>query len=160
MTKLHISTTINNKPKKFLCAPNKTILDILHNQLNLTSSKKNYNSGDYSTCSITLNKTLVCSCLILAAKAENKEITTIKGITESEHLHPLQQHFLKKTALQCSICTPNMLITTKALLNENPNPTETKVQFWLTGNLCQYTNYNKIIHAILDTTAEIQKAAQ
>ncbi|MEP4886409.1 MAG: (2Fe-2S)-binding protein, partial [Alphaproteobacteria bacterium] len=139
MAKLHISTTINGEPEEFLCTPDETMLDVLRNQLDLTGAKEGCGSGDCGACSITLDGTLVCSCLMLAAEAEGKAITTIEGMAEGETLHPLQQKFLEEAALQCGICTPGMLIAAKALLDENPDPTETEVRFWLAGNLCRCT---------------------
>lgn len=159
MAKLHISTTINGEPEEFLCAPDETMLDVLRNQLDLTGAKEGCGSGDCGACSITLDGTLVCSCLMLAAEAEGKQITTIEGMAEGETLHPLQQKFLEDAALQCGICTPGMLVAAKALLDENPDPTETEVRFWLAGNLCRCTGYDKIIRAVLDTAAEMRETA-
>jgi carbon-monoxide dehydrogenase small subunit len=159
MAKLHISTTINGEPEEFLCAPNETMLDVLRNKLSLTGAKEGCGSGDCGACSITLDGTLVCSCLMLAAEAEGKQITTIEGMAQGETLHPLQQKFLEDAALQCGICTPGMLIAAKALLDENPDPTETEVRFWLAGNLCRCTGYDKIIRAVLDTAAEMRETA-
>ena len=159
MAKLHITTTINGEPEEFLCTPDETMLDVLRNQLDLTGAKEGCGSGDCGACSITLDGTLVCSCLMLAAEAEGKEITTIEGMAEGEALHPLQQKFLEEAALQCGICTPGMLVAAKALLDENPDPTETEVRFWLAGNLCRCTGYDKIIRAVLDTAAEMRGAA-
>ena len=159
MAKLHISTTINGEPEEFLCAPGETMLDVLRNRLSLTGAKEGCGSGDCGACSITLDGTLVCSCLMLAAEAEGKEITTIEGMAEGETLHPLQQKFLEEAALQCGICTPGMLVAAKALLDENPNPSETEVRFWLAGNLCRCTGYDKIIRAVLDTAADMRGAS-
>ena len=160
MAKLHISTTINGEPEEFLCAPDETMLDVLRNRLSLTGSKEGCGSGDCGACSITLDGTLVCSCLMLAAEAEGKAITTIEGMAKGETLHPLQQKFLEEAALQCGICTPGMLVAAKALLDENPNPSETEVRFWLAGNLCRCTGYDKIVRAVLDTAADMREAAQ
>jgi len=160
MAKLHITTTINGEPEEFLCTPEETMLDVLRNQLALTGSKEGCGSGDCGACSITLDGTLVCSCLMLAAEAEGKEITTIEGMAEGETLHPLQQKFLEEAALQCGICTPGMLVAAKALLDENPDPTETEVRFWLAGNLCRCTGYDKIVRAVMDTAQEMREAAK
>tara|TARA_A100001037_G_scaffold192166_1_gene171925 strand:- start:402 stop:884 length:483 start_codon:yes stop_codon:yes gene_type:complete len=160
MAKLHITTTINGEPEEFLCTPKETMLDVLRNQLALTGSKEGCGSGDCGACSITLDGTLVCSCLMLAAEAEGKEITTIEGMAEGETLHPLQQKFLEEAALQCGICTPGMLVAAKALLDENPDPTETEVRFWLAGNLCRCTGYDKIVRAVMDTAQEMREAAK
>ncbi|MGB0570940.1 MAG: (2Fe-2S)-binding protein [Alphaproteobacteria bacterium] len=159
MAKLHITTTINGEPEEFLCTPDETMLDVLRNQLDLTGAKEGCGSGDCGACSITLDGTLVCACLMLAAEAEGKAITTIEGMAEGEKLHPLQQKFLEEAALQCGICTPGMLVAARALLDENPDPTETEVRFWLAGNLCRCTGYDKIIRAVLDTAAEMRGAA-
>ena len=160
MAKLHISTTINGEPEEFLCAPDETMLDVLRNQLDLTGAKEGCGSGDCGACSITLDDTLVCSCLMLAAEAEGSEIRTIEGMAEGETLHPLQQKFLEMAALQCGICTPGVLVASKALLEQNPNPSETEVRFWLAGNLCRCTGYDKIVRAVLETAADMQEASR
>ncbi|MDA0787243.1 MAG: (2Fe-2S)-binding protein [Proteobacteria bacterium] len=159
MAKLHISTTINGEPEEFLCTADETMLDVLRNQLDLTGAKEGCGSGDCGACSITLDGTLVCSCLMLAAEAEGKQITTIEGMANGETLHPLQQKFLEEAALQCGICTPGMLVAAKALLDENPDPSETEVRFWLAGNLCRCTGYDKIVRAVLDTAADMREAS-
>jgi carbon-monoxide dehydrogenase small subunit len=159
MAKMHISTTINGEPTEYLCEPNDTMLDVLRNELNMTGSKEGCGSGDCGSCSITLDDRLVCSCLMLAAEANGAKIETIEGMAEGEKLHPLQQKFLESAALQCGICTPGMLIAAKSLLEENPDPTETEVRYWLAGNLCRCTGYDKIIRAVLDTAADMRGAA-
>ncbi|MAQ55949.1 MAG: ferredoxin [Rhodospirillales bacterium] len=159
MAKMHVSTTINGEPEEFLCEPNETMLDVLRDRLNLTGSKEGCGSGDCGACSIMLNDTLVCSCLMLGAEAEGAEIKTIEGMADGLSLHPLQQKFLESAALQCGICTPGMLVAAKALLDENPDPTETEVRFWLAGNLCRCTGYDKIVRAVLDTAEEIRGKA-
>jgi carbon-monoxide dehydrogenase small subunit len=159
MAKLHVSTTVNGEPEEFLCEPDDTMLDVLRNRLGLTGSKEGCGSGDCGACSITLDGTLVCACLMLAAEAEGAEIGTIEGMAEGETLHPLQQNFLEMAALQCGICTPGMLIAAKALLDENPDPSETEVRFWLAGNLCRCTGYDKIVRAVLHTAAEMREAS-
>ena len=160
MAKIHVTTTINGEPEEFLCDPAETMLDVLRNRLGLTGAKEGCATGDCGACSITLDGTLVCSCLMLAAEAEGHEIGTIEGMADGETLHPLQQKFLEMAALQCGICTPGVLIAAKALLEENPDPTETEVRFWLAGNLCRCTGYDKIIRAVMDTAAEMREAAQ
>ena len=160
MAKLHISTTINGEPEEFLCEYDETMLDVLRNRLGLTGSKEGCASGDCGACSITLNGRLVCACLMLGAEAEGAEIGTIEGMAVGETLHPLQQNFLEMAALQCGICTPGVLIAAKALLDENPDPTETEVRFWLAGNLCRCTGYDKIVRAVLSTAQQIRETAQ
>ena len=160
MAKLHISTTINGEPTEYLCAPDETMLDVLRNGLGLTGSKEGCGSGDCGACSITMDGRLVCACLVLAAEAEGSEIETIEGMADGEALHPLQQKFLEMAALQCGICTPGMLVAAKALLEQNADPSETEVRYWLAGNLCRCTGYDKIVRAVLDTAAEMREAAQ
>ena len=160
MSKIHVTTTINGEPEEFLCDPAETMLDVLRNRLGLTGAKEGCATGDCGACSITLDGTLVCSCLMLAAEAEGHEIGTIEGMADGETLHPLQQKFLEMAALQCGICTPGFLVAAKALLEKNPDPTETEVRFWLAGNLCRCTGYDKIIRAVMDTAAEMREAAQ
>ena len=160
MAKLHVSTTINGEPEEFLCEPDETMLDVLRNRLGLTGSKEGCGSGDCGACSNTLDGTLVCACLMLAAEADGAEIGTIEGMATGETLHPLQQNFLEMAALQCGICTPGVLIAAKALLEENPDPTETEVRFWLAGNLCRCTGYDKIVRAVLHTAAELRETSQ
>lgn len=160
MTKIHVTTTINGEPEEFLCDPNETMLDALRNRLGLTGAKEGCATGDCGACSITLDGTLVCACLMLAAESDGHEITTIEGMADGENLHPLQTRFLESAALQCGICTPGFLVAAKALLDENPDPTETEVRFWLAGNLCRCTGYDKIIRAVMDTAAEMREAAQ
>ena len=160
MAKRHVTTTINGEPTEFLCEAYDTMLDVLRRQLGLTGSKEGCATGDCGACSITLNGRLVCSCLMLAAEAEGNEVGTIEGMAEGENLHPLQEKFLEMAALQCGICTPGVLVAAKALLDENPNPSETEVRYWLAGNLCRCTGYDKIVRAVLETAAEMQEAAQ
>ena len=159
MAKTHVTTTINGEPAEFLCEPYETMLDVLRNHLGLTGSKEGCGSGDCGACSVTLDGRLVCSCLMLAAEAEGSDIRTIEGMAEGGTLHPLQQKFLEMAALQCGICTPGVLVAAKALLEENPDPSETEVRFWLAGNLCRCTGYDKIVRAVMDTAAEMRGAA-
>jgi aerobic carbon-monoxide dehydrogenase small subunit len=160
MSKLHVSTTVNGEPSEFLCEANDTMLDILRGPLGLTGSKEGCASGDCGACSVTLDGRLVCACLMLAVEAEGAEIETIEGMAQGDKLHPLQQKFLEMAALQCGICTPGMLVAAKSLLEQNMNPTETEVRYWLAGNLCRCTGYDKIVHAVLDTAAEMREAAR
>ena len=160
MAKIHVSTTINGEPAEFLCEPGETMLDVLRNQLGMTGSKEGCASGDCGACSITVDDQLVCSCLMLAAEAEGVSMRTIEGLAQGDKLHPLQQKFLEHAALQCGICTSGMLVASDALLHKNPNPTEEEVRFWLAGNLCRCTGYDKIVRAVLETAAEMREAAQ
>ncbi|BBB99039.1 MULTISPECIES: (2Fe-2S)-binding protein [Bradyrhizobium] len=157
MAKLHVTTSVNGEPVEFLCEPYETMLDALRGQLGLTGSKEGCASGDCGACSITLDGRLVCSCLMLAAEAEGHEIRTIEGMARGEKLHPLQQKFLEHAALQCGICTSGMLVASEALLAKNSNPTEEEVRFWLAGNLCRCTGYDKIVRAVMETAAEMRE---
>ncbi len=160
MAKLHISATVNGEPTEFLCEPDETMLDVLRGPLGLTGSKEGCGSGDCGACSITLDGRLVCSCLMLAAEAEGADIRTIEGMAEGDTLHPLQRKFLEMAALQCGICTPGMLVAAKALLDRNPDPSESEVRYWLAGNLCRCTGYDKIVRAVLETAAEMREAVR
>jgi len=157
MAKLHVSTTINGEPVEYLCEPNDTMLDALRGPLGLTGSKEGCASGDCGACSITLDDRLVCSCLMLAAEAAGRRVGTIEGMAKGGKLHPLQQAFLEMAALQCGICTSGMLIASEALLKKNPQPNEEEVRFWLAGNLCRCTGYDKIVRAVLEAAAEMRE---
>jgi aerobic carbon-monoxide dehydrogenase small subunit len=157
MAKSHITTSINGEPVEFLCEPNHSLLDVLRNTLGLTGTKEGCGTGDCGACSVTVDGRLVCSCLVLAVEAEGAEIGTIEGMAQGETLHPLQRKFLEMAALQCGICTPGVLISARALLEKNPNPTETEVRFGLAGNLCRCTGYDKIVRAVLETAAEMRE---
>ena len=154
--KTHVTTQINGEPVEFLCEVEQTLLDILRDELNLTGSKEGCSSGDCGACSIMFNDRLVCSCLILAPEAEGQSIETIEGMANGDELHPLQRNFFGDAALQCGICTPGILIAAKALLEKNPNPSEKEVRYWLAGNLCRCTGYDKIVRSVLNTAAEMR----
>jgi carbon-monoxide dehydrogenase small subunit len=160
MAKQHVTTTINGEPMEFLCEPHHSMLDALRGPLGLTGAKEGCGSGDCGACSITLDGRLVCACLMLAVEAEGAEIGTIEGMASGEALHPLQQKFLELAALQCGICTPGVLVAAKALLEQNPDPTETEVRFWLAGNLCRCTGYDKIVRAVLEVAADMKETAR
>ena len=160
MSKHHVTTTINGEPTEFLCEAQQTLLDCLRDELHLTGSKEGCGSGDCGACSVMLDGRLVCSCLMLAAEAEGREIGTIEGMADGERLHPLQQKFLEHAALQCGICTSGMLVASDALLKRNPDPSEEEVRFWLAGNLCRCTGYDKIVRAVLDAAAEMREATR
>jgi carbon-monoxide dehydrogenase small subunit len=157
MSKIHVVTTVNGDPAEFLTDPQTTLLDALRDQLNLTGSKEGCGSGDCGACSIIVDGRLVCSCLMLAAEAEGKRIETIEGMAHGSELHPLQQKFLEHAALQCGFCTPGLLVAAKALLDSNPDPTEEETRYWLAGNLCRCTGYDKVIRAVLDAAAVLRQ---
>ena len=158
MAKIHVTTTINGSETEFLCEPNQTLLDALRDTLGLTGSKEGCGSGDCGACSVTINDRLVCSCLVLAPEAEGQKIETIEGMADGEKLHPLQKKFVELAALQCGICTPGFIVAGKALLERNPDPTDTEIRYWLAGNLCRCTGYDKIVRAVLDAAAEMRGA--
>ena len=156
MAKCHVTATVNGDAVEFLCEPDETLLDVLRDRLQLTGSKEGCASGDCGACSVMLDGRLVCACLVLGAEAEGRSVETIEGMADGEALHPLQQKFLEHAALQCGVCTPGFLIAAKALLDRHPDPSETEVRYWLAGNLCRCTGYDKIVRAVLDTAAEMR----
>jgi aerobic carbon-monoxide dehydrogenase small subunit len=157
MSKHHVSAMVNGEPVEFLCEPQETLLDVLRDRLNLTGSKEGCGSGDCGACSVIVDGRLLCSCLMLGAEAEGRAIETIESLAQGDTLHPLQQRFLEHAALQCGFCTPGFLIAAKALLDRNPDPTESEARYWLAGNLCRCTGYDKIIRAVLDAAADLRK---
>ncbi len=156
MAKHHIATTINGDAVEFLCEADETLLDVLRDELQLTGSKEGCASGDCGACSVILDGRLVCACLVLGVEAAGRTVETIEGMADGELLHPLQQKFLEHAALQCGVCTPGILVAAKSLLDRNPDPTETEVRYWLAGNLCRCTGYDKIVRAVLDAAAEMR----
>ncbi len=158
MSKHHISAIVNGDPTEFLCETQQTLLDVLRDELNLTGSKEGCGSGDCGACSVMMNGRLVCSCLVLGVEAEGATLDTIEGVATGDQLHPIQRHFLEEAALQCGICTPGFIVATKALLEKNPDPTETEARYWLAGNLCRCTGYDKIIKAVMSAAAEMRGA--
>lgn len=158
MAKQHVSTTINGEQVEFLCDTTQTLLDVLRNELDMTGTKEGCGTGDCGACSVNVNGDLVCSCLVLGVEANGKTIETIEGMAEQGRLHPLQRKFLEHAGLQCGICTPGILIAARELLTHNPDPTEEEVRYWLAGNLCRCTGYNKIIEAVMDAAREMRGA--
>jgi aerobic carbon-monoxide dehydrogenase small subunit len=159
MSKIHVTTTVNGDEVEYLCDPRETLLDCLRDRVGLTGAKEGCGTGDCGACSVTLDGRLVCSCLVLGAEAEGKDITTIEGMATGDTLHPLQRKFIEHAALQCGICTPGILVAAKALLEKNPDPTETEMRYWLAGNLCRCTGYDKIIRAVMDAAQEMREAS-
>lgn len=154
--KVIVETTINGQPQTFLCEPRQSLLEVLRDGLMLTGAKEGCNNGNCGACNVILNGVLVNSCLVLAVEANGATLTTVEGLASSGKLHPLQQKFLEHAALQCGICTPGFLVSAKALLDKNPDPTEEEVRLWLSGNLCRCTGYDKIIRAVLDAADSIE----
>jgi len=153
-----VSTTINGDSVDFICEPDETLLDALRNRVGLTGAKEGCGTGDCGACSITIDGRLVCSCLVLGAEAEGREIETVEGMADGDKLHPLQRKFIEHAALQCGICTPGFLIAARALLDRNPDPDEEEIRFGLAGNLCRCTGYDKIVRAVQDAAKEMRGA--
>jgi carbon-monoxide dehydrogenase small subunit len=155
--KAHVTSTINGEAVEFLCEPRQSLLEVLRDTLELTGSKEGCNNGNCGACTVILDGLPVNSCLVLAVEAEGATITTIEGIADQSHLHPLQRCFLEDAALQCGICTPGFIVAAKALLDHNPRPTEQDIRFELAGNLCRCTGYDKIVRAVQDAAVVLQK---
>ena len=156
--KTHVTTTINGEETEFLCEPRQSLLEVLREVLDLTGSKEGCNNGNCGACTVLLDGLPVDSCLVLAEETEGAEITTLEGIAQQGHLHPLQQCFLEGAALQCGICTPGFIVGAKALLDRNPDPTEEEIRFNLAGNLCRCTGYDKIVRSIQEAADRLQSA--
>ncbi|MFP5330755.1 MAG: (2Fe-2S)-binding protein [Acidimicrobiia bacterium] len=155
--KTRVTCMVNGDETEMLVDDDETLLTTLRDVLHLVGVKEGCGTGDCGACSVLLDDRLVCSCLVFAAEIEGKEVRTVEGMALSGSLHPLQQHFLTGAALQCGICTPGFLIAAKALLDQNPNPTEQQVRYAIAGNLCRCTGYDKIVRAILDTAEEMRE---
>lgn len=156
LKKSHVSTTINGEACEFLCEPGQVLSEVLRNNLNLTGTKEGCNTGDCGACSVLLDGALVCACLVLAVETQDRSIETIEGVATDGKLHPIQQKLLEHAGLQCGICTPGIVIASRALLEKNPDPTESEVRYWLAGNLCRCTGYDKIIRAVMDAGATMR----
>jgi len=156
MSKLHVTTTVNGDELDFVCPPEETLLDALRGRLGLSGSKEGCGTGDCGACTVKMDGRLVCACLVLAPEAQGAEIETIEGMATGESLHPLQSSFIDNAALQCGICTPGILVAAKDLLERNPDPSETEIRYWLAGNLCRCTGYDKIIKAVQIAAAEMR----
>ena len=154
--KVHVQTTLNGEATEFLCEPRQSLLEVLRDELGYTGTKEGCLTGDCGACSVLINGRSSCSCLVLGVEAEGQELTTVEGLADGDKLHPLQQKFLEHASLQCGICTPGFLVTAKALLDRNPNPTEHEVRYALAGNLCRCTGYDKIVKAVLDAASVMQ----
>jgi len=159
VAKIHVETTINGEAAEFLCEGQQSLLEALRDNLGLTGAKEGCTTGDCGACSVVFDGKLVPSCLVLAAEANGREIETIEGVARGDTLHPIQQKFLEHAALQCGVCTPGFIVAAKSLLEKNPNPTEEEARYYLAGNLCRCTGYDKIIRAVLDAAAELRGEA-
>jgi len=159
MNNMHVTAKVNGDEVEFLCDPRETLLDVLRDRLNLTGTKEGCGTGDCGACTVTVDDRLVCSCLMLGVEASGKSIETIEGMAEEDTLHPLQKKFVEHAALQCGICTPGILVAAKNLLEKNPDPNEEQIRYWLAGNLCRCTGYDKIIRAVQDAAKEMREAS-
>jgi len=146
--RVHVTATINREETELLCEARQSLLEVLRDVLGLMGTKEGCNNGNCGACSVILDGKLVDSCLVLAPEIEGKTVTTIEGIAHNGQLDPLQQAFLENAALQCGICTPGFIVAARALLDENPHPSEHEIRYWLAGNLCRCTGYDKIIRAV------------
>ena len=155
---VHVETTINGDTVNFLCEPRQSLLECLRDVIGMTGTKEGCNDGNCGACTVIFNGRIVTSCLVLAVEAQGVEITTIEGIASAEGLHPVQQAFLENASLQCGICTPGFIVAAKSLLDQNPDPTEYEIRFWLANNLCRCTGYDKIIRAVQDAAVKMQEA--
>ena len=157
MTGVHVSTSINGDPAEYVCPADESLLDVLRDRVGLTGVKEGCGTGDCGACSITLDGTLVCACLVLGAEAEGRKVTTIEGMANGEKLHPLQRQFIDNAALQCGVCTPGFLIAAKSLLDDNPDPTVEEIRYALAGNLCRCTGYDKIVRAVQAAAKDLRR---
>lgn len=160
MSGVHVSATVNGDDVEFVCPAGESLLDVLRNRLGLTGAKEGCGTGDCGACSVTVDGELVCSCLVLGAEVQGKKIGTVEGLAENGKLHPLQEQFIENAALQCGICTPGFLVASKALLDRNPNPSETEIRYALAGNLCRCTGYDKIVRAVGAAAKQLSKEAK
>jgi len=158
-TRIHVQTTLNGEAAEFLCDSRQSLLEVLRDDLGFTGTKEGCSNGNCGACSLQIDGVLVDSCLVLAAEVDGKKVDTIEGLASPAQLHPLQQKFLEHAALQCGICTPGFIMAAKALLEKNPKPTEHEVRYWLAGNLCRCTGYDKIVRAVLDAADTMEASA-
>jgi len=158
--KAHVHTTINGEPVEFLCEPRQSLLECLRDIVQLTGTKEGCNDGNCGACTVLLDGRLVTSCLVLGPEADGRGVTTIEGIARGHELHPLQQAFLEEAALQCGICTPGFIVAAKALLDQEPDPSEERIRLWLANNLCRCTGYDKIVRAVQKAAVQMRSEKQ
>jgi carbon-monoxide dehydrogenase small subunit len=153
--KVHVQARLNGEEVEFLCEPQQSLLEVLRETMGLTGTKEGCNNGNCGSCNVILDGELVNSCLVLAAEVDGCSVITIEGIAGPQGMHPVQRAFLEHAALQCGFCTPGFIVAAKALLDRNPNPSESDVRHWLAGNLCRCTGYDKIVRAVLDAAQKM-----
>ncbi|HJL99189.1 MAG: (2Fe-2S)-binding protein [Acidimicrobiales bacterium] len=156
MARTHITTVVNGDETEFLTEDGTSLLNALRDEVGLTGVKEGCGTGDCGACSVMIDDKVTCACLVFAPEVDGSTILTVEGLADSGELHPLQQCFLEGAALQCGICTPGFLISAKALLDKNPDPTETEIRYALAGNLCRCTGYDKIIRAVQEAAREMR----
>jgi carbon-monoxide dehydrogenase small subunit len=153
--KVRVQARLNGEEVEFLCEPQQSLLEVLRETMGLTGTKEGCNNGNCGSCNVILDGELVNSCLVLAAEIDGCSVITIEGIAGPQGMHPVQRAFLEHAALQCGFCTPGFIVAAKALLDRNPNPSESEVRHWLAGNLCRCTGYDKIVRAVLDAAQKM-----
>ena len=153
--KVHVRTTINDSDVDFLCESRQSLLEVLRDVVGMTGTKEGCNDGNCGACTVELDGRIVDSCCVLGVEANGKTITTIEGVATPDGLHPLQQAFLEEAALQCGICTPGFIVAAKSLLEKEPDADEERIRFWLAGNLCRCTGYDKIVRAVKDASEKM-----
>jgi carbon-monoxide dehydrogenase small subunit len=146
--KIRCALRINNEDYDLFISPHRTLLEVLRDELQLTGAKESCNEGACGTCTVLLDGLPVRSCLLLALEAQGREVTTIEGLAKDGKLHPVQEAFVEHHGIQCGFCSPGMILTAKALLDENPHPTEAEIRRAISGNVCRCTGYAKIVEAI------------
>jgi carbon-monoxide dehydrogenase small subunit len=159
-TKRIVTATINGTETTMIVDDRMALLDALRDAAGLTGTKEGCLTGDCGACSVIMNGRVVDSCLVMAGEAEGARIETVEGMAVNNELHPLQKRFLDHAALQCGICTPGFLVAAKALLDTNPSPTEHEIRYWLAGNLCRCTGYEKILEAVQDAANDLKATAK
>ena len=159
MEKTHVRTTINGEPTEFLCEAHQSLLEVLRENIGLTGTKEGCTTGDCGACTVVMDGNIVCSCLVFAVETAGHEIETVEGVAHDQTLHPVQQKLLEHAGLQCGICTPGVVVAAKALLEHNPDPSEREIRYWISGNLCRCTGYDKIVRAIQDAATVLAQAS-
>ena len=157
--KVQVQAIVNSEETEFLCEPRQSLLEVLRETLGLTGTKEGCNNGNCGACNVILDGALVNSCLVLAVEIHGRRVTTVEGISTAYGLHPLQEKFIAHAALQCGFCTPGFIVAAKALLDQNPNPSEPEVRQWLAGNLCRCTGYDRIVRAVMDAAQAQEKTS-
>ena len=155
--KTKITLKVNGSVHELNVEPNRTLLEVLREDLDLIGAKQGCETGDCGACTVIVDKKPILACLSLAVSNDGKEITTIEGLTQDGKLHPVQQKFIDHTAIQCGYCTPGLVVTAKTLLDSNPNPTEDEIKEYIKGNICRCTGYIRIVSAIKDAAEELSR---